>query len=39
MRTALALQGRSAAQPIARDYLKRYPDGVHAAAAKKIAEP
>lgn len=39
MRTVLGLRGRSAAQPIAREYLQRYPQGVHFQAAKKITEP
>jgi TolA-binding protein len=36
MRTVLALSGRAAAQPIARDYLARYPTGVHAKTARGI---
>jgi hypothetical protein len=36
MRTVLALSGRGAAQPIARDYLTRYPTGVHAKTARGI---
>ncbi len=39
MRVVLSMQGRAAAFPIAREYLKRYPEGVHAEAAKKIAQP
>lgn len=39
MRTVLGLHGRAAAQPIAREYLQRYPEGVHSQAAKKITEP
>lgn len=39
MRAVLSLEGRAAARPIARQYLKRYPEGVHAAAAQKIALP
>ena len=36
MRTVLALSGRRAAEPIARDYLARYPTGVHAKTARGI---
>jgi ferric-dicitrate binding protein FerR (iron transport regulator) len=36
MRTILATQGRSAAEPVARDYLSRYPEGVHAKPAKRV---
>lgn len=36
MRIVLALSGRGAAQPIARDYLARYPTGVHAKTAREI---
>ena len=36
MRTTAALDGRSAAAPIAEDYLRRYPAGVHAATARAI---
>jgi hypothetical protein len=36
MRTVLSLSGRAAAQPIARDYLTRYPTGVHAKTARGI---
>lgn len=36
MRTVLAISGRSAAQPVARDYLSRYPTGVHAKTARGI---
>ncbi len=36
MRTVLALSGRAAALPIARDYLTRYPAGVHAKTARGI---
>lgn len=39
MRTVLGLRGRAAAQPIAREYLKSYPEGVHSEAAKKITQP
>jgi hypothetical protein len=36
MRTVLAISGRAAAGPIARDYLSRYPAGVHAKTARGI---
>ena len=36
MRTILATRGRAAAEPVARDYLSRYPEGVHAKPAKRI---
>lgn len=39
MRAVLALRGRAAARPIAEKYLLRYPEGVHAKAASKIAHP
>lgn len=39
MRTVLGLQGRTAAHPIAQEYLRRYPEGVHSGAARKITEP
>ncbi len=39
MRVILKLQGRAAARPIAQEYLRRYPEGVHSQAAKKIAAP
>lgn len=39
MRAVLGLRGRTSAQPIAREYLKRYPEGVHAEAAQKITQP
>jgi hypothetical protein len=38
MRTVSHLRGPEAAKPLALEYLRRYPDGVHAAAARKIAE-
>jgi TolA-binding protein len=36
MRTVLSVSGRAAARPIARDYLSRYPTGVHAKTARDI---
>lgn len=36
MRAARALRGREAAAPLARDYLRRFPNGVHAATAREI---
>jgi ferric-dicitrate binding protein FerR (iron transport regulator) len=36
MRTILATRGRAAAQPVARDYLSRYPEGVHAKSARRL---
>lgn len=39
MRAVLGDQGRAAARSVALEYLKRYPQGVHAAAATKIAQP
>jgi hypothetical protein len=36
MRTILALEGRSAAAPVASEYLRRYPNGVEAASARDI---
>jgi ferric-dicitrate binding protein FerR (iron transport regulator) len=36
MRTILATRGRAAAEPVARDYLSRYPEGVHAKPAKRV---
>ncbi len=36
MRTVSALRGTAAAKPLARTYLQRYPNGVHAPAAKKL---
>jgi hypothetical protein len=38
MRTVNALEGRKSAEPIAREYLRRYPTGVHAKTARRIAE-
>ncbi len=38
MRTISAVQGKAAAAPIAREYLQRYPNGVHAAAARQLAQ-
>ena len=40
MRTVSKTEGRAAAEPLAREYLKRYPTGVHAGTAHGIlAEP
>lgn len=36
MRTVLALEGRSAAVPVANEYLRRYPSGVEAASARDV---
>jgi TolA-binding protein len=36
MRTIQATRGRAAAEPVARDYLSRYPEGVHAKPARRI---
>ncbi|HEX6277454.1 MAG TPA: tetratricopeptide repeat protein [Polyangiaceae bacterium] len=36
MRMILAARGRAAAEPVARDYLSRYPEGVHAKPARRI---
>jgi TolA-binding protein len=36
LRTVNATQGRAAAQPIAREYLKRFPKGVHVSTAREI---
>ncbi|HET9932512.1 MAG TPA: FecR domain-containing protein [Polyangiaceae bacterium] len=36
MRTVSSLRGTAAAKPLARTYLQRYPNGVHAPAAKKL---
>ena len=36
MRTILTTRGRAAAEPVARDYLSRYPEGVHAKPARRI---
>jgi hypothetical protein len=37
MRIALGQRGKAAAKPLALEYMNRYPDGVHAARAKQIA--
>lgn len=37
MRTVNALEGKQSASPIAREYLRRYPGGVHASLAKQLA--
>lgn len=39
MRTSTALEGARAGALLAREYLRRYPDGVHAPAARKLAGP
>lgn len=39
MRTVLATAGRAAAEPIAAQYLARYPNGVHAKTARDILGP
>ena len=39
MRTSTALEGAAAGAAVAREYLRRYPDGVHASAAQKLAGP
>ena len=36
MRTIQATRGRAAAEPVARNYLSRYPEGVHAKVARRI---
>jgi hypothetical protein len=36
MRTILATRGKAAAEPVAREYLSRYPEGVHAKPARRI---
>jgi TolA-binding protein len=36
MRTIQATRGRAAAEPVAREYLSRYPEGVHAKPARRI---
>jgi TolA-binding protein len=36
MRTILSTRGRAAAEPVARDYLSRYPEGVHAKPARRV---
>ena len=38
MRMTLRLEGAAAAVPIAREYLKRFPKGVHTEAARRIAD-
>lgn len=38
MRSVSATSGRKAASPLAREYLSRYPNGVHAEAARAILE-
>jgi hypothetical protein len=37
MRTVSTLEGKKSAEPIAREYLRRYPSGVHATPARQIA--
>jgi len=39
MRMVAAQDGSGAARPIAEEYLKRFPRGVHAAAAQRLAQP
>jgi TolA-binding protein len=39
MRTSKAVEGAQAGASVAREYLRRYPDGVHAAAARKLVGP
>jgi TolA-binding protein len=39
MRTSTALDGAVAGAAVAREYLRRYPDGVHRTAARKLAGP
>jgi TolA-binding protein len=39
MRTVAAARGNAAARSLAREYLRRYPDGVHATSASRIAGP
>jgi hypothetical protein len=36
MRAARRLRGTLAARPLAREYLERFPDGVHAATAREL---
>ncbi|MFI5307679.1 MAG: FecR domain-containing protein [Polyangiales bacterium] len=36
MRVVTALRGKTAARPLAVEYLRRYPDGVYASSARKI---
>lgn len=38
MRAVSAVQGKAAAAPIAREYLRRYPSGVHAGVARQLAQ-
>ncbi len=38
MRAVNAVEGRTAARAVARDYLRLYPNGVHAAMARQLAE-
>lgn len=38
MRTVGSLEGRASARVVAREYLRRYPNGVHASAAKQLTE-
>ena len=38
LRTTKATQGRQAAEPIAREYLARFPNGVHVNAAREVLE-
>jgi hypothetical protein len=38
MRVVNARRGRDAALPIAREYLSRYPNGVHVKTAQKLLE-
>jgi hypothetical protein len=37
MRALLAMSGAAAARPIAREYLRRFPDGVHLRMARRLA--
>jgi TolA-binding protein len=39
MRAVAASRGNAAARSLAREYLRRYPDGVHATSASRIAGP
>jgi TolA-binding protein len=39
MRAVVAQHGKAAARPLALEYLRRYPDGVHAISARRIAGP
>jgi hypothetical protein len=38
MRTQLAISGAAAARPYAREYLERFPEGVHLRMARRLAE-